>query len=242
MIKLGVNVDHVATLREARKGEDPDVLEAAKLCEMAGAHQITAHLRQDRRHMQDQDIELLAELLEVPLNFEMAAVPEIIAIAHRIRPYQVCLVPENRQEITTEGGLDVAGDIEHLRAVTQEMHAHDIQVSLFIDPDQKQVNAAAQVGADCVELHTGPYANAHGDDAQHSALQALQDCGRHVLDVGLILNAGHGLTVHNLAPVAQIPGLNEVNIGHAIIARAIFIGLDEAVHEILDVLEHYDED
>lgn len=237
MIELGVNIDHVATLREARKGVDPDVLEAAKLCEMAGAHQITAHLRQDRRHVQDQDIELLAELLEVRLNFEMAAVPEIIAVAHRIRPYQVCLVPESREEITTEGGLDVAADTAHLRAVTTDMHAHDIQVSLFIDPDPRQVDAAVDVGADCVELHTGPYANAHGDEAKAIALQQLQDCGRYVLDAGLTLNAGHGLTVHNLEPVARIPGLHEVNIGHAIIARSIFIGLDNAVKEILEVLE-----
>ncbi len=237
MIELGVNIDHVATLREARKGDDPDVLEAAKLCEMAGAHQITAHLRQDRRHVQDQDIELLAELLEVRLNFEMAAVDEIIAVAHRLKPHQVCLVPEKREEVTTEGGLDVASDVAHLREVVAGMHAQGIQVSMFIDPEPNQVDASCEIGADCVELHTGPYANARGDVAVGAALKRLQDCGRYVLEAGLVLNAGHGLTVHNLEPVARISGLHEVNIGHAIISRAIFIGLDQAVKEILSVLD-----
>lgn len=235
MIELGVNIDHVATLREARKGINPDVIAAAKICELAGAHQITVHLRQDRRHIQDHDVELLAQVLQVRLNLEMAAVDEIIEIAHRIQPDVVCLVPENRQEVTTEGGLDVARDVVRLTGVVGEFHARNIQVSMFIDPDPAQIEASQATGADYIELHTGAYANAHGEDLTHE-LERLMDAAERAQDAGLIVNAGHGLTVRNLRPVAQIPGLNEVNIGHDIIARSIFIGLENAVTEILDIL------
>ena len=236
MIELGVNIDHVATLREARKGTAPDVIAAAKICELAGAHQITVHLRQDRRHMQDADIEKLRQTLLVRMNLEMAAVDEMIAIAHRIKPHTVCLVPENRQEVTTEGGLDVAGQQARLTDVVAGMHANGIKVSMFIDPEQNQVEASAATGADYVELHTGAYANA-GEDEQKAELQRLAQAAEYVRENGLVFNAGHGLTVRNLRPVLEIPGLNEVNIGHDIIARALFIGLENAVMEILALLE-----
>ncbi len=235
MIELGVNIDHVATLREARKGRVPDTIMAAKICEMAGAHQITAHLRQDRRHLQDHDIEKLKHVLLVRLNFEMAAADEIIAIAHRTKPHTVCIVPEHREEVTTEGGLDVAAQQERLTEVVAGMHEHGIHVSMFIDPENAQVDASAATGADAVELHTGAYANASEAELK-TELGRLRTCGAHIAKTGLAFHAGHGLTVQNLEPVARIPGLREVNIGHDIIARALFIGLEGAVTEILDAL------
>ena len=235
MIELGVNIDHVATLREARKGAAPDLIAAAKICELAGAHQITVHLRKDRRHIQDRDVRQLRGVLQVRLNLELAAVDEIIAIAHEIKPHTVCFVPENRQEITTEGGLDVASQLGRLTEVTAGFRKAGIKVSMFIDPDEAQVDASAAAKADYVELHTGAYANARGA-AQDAELERLERCGAHVLDTGLTLNAGHGLTVRNVAPVASIPGMHELNIGHDIIARAVFIGLEDAVTEILDEL------
>jgi len=236
MIELGVNIDHVATLREARKGKAPDVITAAKICEIAGAHQITVHLRQDRRHIQDRDVENLKAVLLVRLNLEMAAVPEIIEIAHQIVPSSVCLVPENRQEITTEGGLDVAGQEKGLREVVEGMHKKGIKVSMFIDPEPEQIRASANIGADSVELHTGAYANATGAQV-YKELERLCEASKIATQLGLAFHAGHGLTVRNLEPVAKIPDLREVNIGHDIIARSIFIGLDAAVKEILAVLE-----
>lgn len=235
MIELGVNIDHVATLREARKGRVPDVIAAAKICELAGAHQITVHLRQDRRHIQDHDVEALKQVLLVRMNLEMGATDEIIAIAHRIQPHTVCLVPENRQEITTEGGLDVASQMPRLKDVVNGMHDNGIRVSMFIDPEKEQVDASAEIGADCVELHTGAYANAEEDEVD-CELDRLCACAEHIAKTGMEFHAGHGLTVRNLDPVAVLPGLCEVNIGHDIIARALFIGLENAVTEILDVL------
>lgn len=238
MIELGVNIDHVATLREARKGSAPDTVMAAKICELAGAHQITVHLRQDRRHIQDHDVYRLADTLQVRLNFEMGPTDEIIAIAHKVRPDIVCLVPEHREEITTEGGLDVAGQLERLRDVVAGMRAHGIAASMFIDPEPKQVEASAAIGADAVELHTGAYANARGRE-QAEELERLQRCAEEVNRTPLALHAGHGLTVRNLAPICALPGLHEVNIGHDIVARAVFIGLECAVQEILAVLERH---
>lgn len=235
MVELGVNIDHVATLREARKGAAPDLIAAAKVCEIAGAHQITVHLRQDRRHIQDRDVFQLKEVLGVRMNFEMGATDEIIAIAHQIRPEGVCLVPEHREEVTTEGGLDVAAQRERLREVTAGFHGIGATVSLFIDPDPRQIAASAEVGADSVELHTGAYANARGE-ARRRELERLDVCAYEAGRAQLYLHAGHGLTVRNLAPVAALAGLREVNIGHDIVARALFIGLDAAVREILDVL------
>lgn len=207
---------------------------------LAGVHQITVHLRQDRRHIQDHDVEALKQVLLVRLNLEMGATDEIIAIAHRIRPHTVCLVPEHRCEITTEGGLDVVSQRGRLKEVVQGMHDHGIKVSMFIDPEDDQVDASAETGADYAELHTGAYANAEGAQVQ-AELDRLFACGAHVVKTGLGLHAGHGLTVCNLAPVARIPGLQEVNIGHDIIARAVFIGLEDAVLEILDILHEYSE-
>jgi pyridoxine 5-phosphate synthase len=239
MIELGVNIDHVATLREARKGAEPDLIAAAKICELAGAHQITVHLRQDRRHIQDRDVELLKAVLQIRLNLEMAAADEIIAIAHQIKPETVCLVPENRQEVTTEGGLDVAGQIDRLGDVVKGFHDDGIKVSMFIDPDLHQVDASADINADYVELHTGAYANAVGDDPVAEEFERIDNAGGRAIERGLGFHAGHGLTIRNLAPIAALPALREVNIGHSIIARAVFIGLEDAVTEILDILDQY---
>ena len=241
MIELGVNIDHVATLREARKGVEPELITAAKLCELAGAHQITVHLRQDRRHIQDRDVDLLKQVLQARLNLEMAAVDEIIGIAHRIRPETVCLVPENRQEITTEGGLDVAGQVRRLTEVTAGFQDAGIRVSMFIDPDPEQIDASAEAGADYVELHTGAYANARGEEV-FAELDRIAEGTERALNAGLVVHAGHGLTIRNLPAVAAIPGISEVNIGHSIVARAVFIGLEDAVHEILDILSAYPEE
>lgn len=238
MIELGVNIDHVATLREARKGAVPDVIAAAKVCEIAGAHQITVHLRQDRRHIQDRDVELLSEVLQIRLNLEMGVTDEIIGIALRVKPHTVCLVPENRQEITTEGGLDVAAQTKRIAEVVKGFHEAGIGVSTFIDPEDAQVAASAEVGADAVELHTGAYANARGEQVPKE-LDRIAAAAAAAQRAGLELHAGHGLTVRNLEPIAALPNLREVNIGHDIIARAIFIGLEDAVGEILDVLMLY---
>ncbi len=236
MIELGVNIDHVATLREARKGVSPSVQEAAAIAEAAGAHQITVHLRDDRRHIQNHDIETLAGTLTTRMNFEMGATKGIIAVAHRIKPYTVCLVPEKREEVTTEGGLDVAGQQDYLKEVVAGMHELGIKVSMFIDPEQSQIDASLAIGADSVELHTGAYANASGA-AQVTELKRLEDCAEYLADKPIAFHGGHGLTVNNLQPVLALPGLKEVNIGHDIIARAIFIGLHAAVREILAELE-----
>lgn len=235
MIELGVNIDHVATLRQARRGRVPDVIAAAKICELAGAHQITVHLRVDRRHIQDADVYALKQTLLVRLNLEMAAAEEIIQIAHDIQPHTVCLVPENRQEITTEGGLDVAAQLTRLTEVTAGMHEHGIRVSMFIDPEVRQAEASAAAGADAVEMHTGAYANAAGAQVAEE-LRRLRECAAFVAETSMACHAGHGLTVRNLLPVVTLPRLREVNIGHDIIARALFIGLENAVAEILDIL------
>ena len=235
MIELGVNIDHVATLREARKGAVPSILEAAAVCEQAGAHQITIHLRQDRRHIQDHDVYELASTLKTRMNFEMAAVEEMMAVAREVKPATVCLVPENREEITTEGGLDVAGQPAWLTDVVTEMHRNGIKVSLFIDPEVTQIEASVATGADYVEIHTGAYANATGS-AVADELARLSTCAEFLRDAPVSFHAGHGLTVQNLAPIVALPGLREVNIGHDIIARAVFIGLDGAVKEILGAL------
>lgn len=238
MIELGVNIDHVATLREARKGVEPDIIAAAKICELAGAHQITVHLRQDRRHIQDRDVELLAQVLQVRLNLELAAVDEIIGIAHRIKPAVVCLVPENRKEITTEGGLDVVSQVKRLKDVVSGFQDKGIKVSMFIDPELDQVDASAETGADYVELHTGAYANAADEDIL-GEVDRIANAAARAIGAGLIFNAGHGLTIRNLRPIAAIPGLNEVNIGHSIVSRALFLGLDQAIEEILMILEEF---
>jgi len=227
--RLYVNIDHVATLRQARGGFEPSPLEAMKMCETAGADGITVHLREDRRHIQDADVETLATSITTFFNFEMACVDEMINLALRIRPAQVSLVPEKREEITTEGGLDVIRESARVEKTVRRLKDGGIHVSLFIDPDAAAISAARRVGADAIELHTGDYANHPGDN---SKIEALVNGARIGASEGLHIYAGHGLTVKNVGRVAAIPEVTELNIGHSIISRSIFIGLPEAVREM----------
>jgi len=230
-IALGVNIDHVATLRQARRGSSPDPLYAALLAEQAGADSITLHLREDRRHIQDRDVLAMRDALQTRMNLEMAATEEMIAIARKVCPADVCLVPERRQEVTTEGGLDVASQVPRIREACQALAAVGIRVSLFIDPDESHIDAAVGAGAPAVELHTGAYAAAQGA-LRAEALHRLAQAAQHASAAGLIVNAGHGLDYHNVQPVAALPQLVELNIGHAIVARAVFTGLGAAVAEM----------
>jgi pyridoxine 5-phosphate synthase len=248
MLKLGVNIDHVATLRQARyrsntdprRKVEPDPVEAALLCERAGCHGITAHLREDRRHIVDRDLLRLREAITTRLNFEMANSPEIIAIALGVRPDIVCVVPELREEVTTEGGLDVVGGEESLRLTRQRMNDAGIEVSLFVDPDQRQIEAAARVGAQFIELHTGRFADHfHLKRERNEELNRLVLAAKTAHEVGLQVNAGHGLTTENLPLIHVVPHLVELNIGHSIISRAVFIGLDRAIQEILGAMAGY---
>ncbi len=231
-IRLGVNIDHVATLREVRGGASPDPLHAAFQVAEAGADGITMHLREDRRHVQDRDVERVREHVSCRLNLEMAATEEMIAIAGKIRPDDCCLVPERRAELTTEGGLDVVAAEARLRDVCTRLGELGIQVSLFIDPDPAQVEAAARTGARAIEIHTGRYANARDDGTRGREHAALAEAIRRATDLGLLANAGHGLDYHNVQPVAAIPSIHELNIGHAIVARALSTGLAQAVSEM----------
>lgn len=230
-ISLGVNIDHVATLRQARRGVSPDPLLAALLAEQSGADSITLHLREDRRHIQDRDVFAMREALTTRMNLEMAATGEMAGIAARVRPADVCLVPERREEVTTEGGLDAAAQAGRLRHVVADLAEAGIRVSLFIDPDEAQVDAAVSLGAPVVEFHTGAYAGAAGP-ARAAELARLATAARHAAAAGLVVNAGHGLDYHNVQPVAAIPEVVELNIGHAIVARAVFTGLGAAVQEM----------
>ena len=227
--RLYINIDHVATVRQARRGDSPDPVAAAALCERAGADGITAHLREDRRHIQDDDVERLATSITTVFNLEMARTDEMIAIATRLRPHQVTLVPERREEITTEGGLDVSRDAGRLADGIARLNAAGIRTSLFIAPDLAAVDRSRELGAAAIELHTGAYSHAPGDPA---TLRALRDASRHGASIGLAVHAGHGLTVPNVAPVSAIPEIEELNIGHSVIGRAIFVGLVEAVREL----------
>lgn len=244
MLKLGVNIDHVATLREARyRGRpvgEPDPVEAALVAEAAGATGITAHLREDRRHIIDRDIRRLRESIRTPLNLEMAIVPEIIGIALSVRPHIVCLVPEKRTEVTTEGGLDVVGTESLVRDTCNRMRDAGILVSLFIDPDPRQVESAARTGAEFIELHTGAYAEAFDHKRERNVeLERLVAAARQAHGLGLQVNAGHGLNVKNLPLLHIVPHLVELNIGHSLISRAVFVGLPEAIREILAVMAGY---
>lgn len=227
--RLYVNIDHVATVRQARRGASPDPVEAALRCEAAGADGITAHLREDRRHVQDADIHRLAAAIRTVLNFECAATAEMLALAERIRPAAVTLVPERREEVTTEGGLELVRAGGALREALARLAAAGIKGSLFIDPDPAAVARAAALGAPAVELHTGPYAH-HPDNP--ATLSALAAAAREGEALGVAVHAGHGLSVDNVAPVAAIPAIEELNIGHAIVGRAIFVGLEAAVREV----------
>lgn len=231
-ILLGVNIDHIATLRQVRGTRYPDPVQAALEAEQAGADSITLHLREDRRHIQDRDVALLRELLTTRMNLEMAATTEMAIVAERIRPVDCCLVPERRAELTTEGGLDVAGNRPYLRDYCARLTAAGVRVSLFIDPELHQLEAAREVGAPVVELHTGRYAEAVGRVERETELERLRQAANQGRTLGLCVNAGHGLTYHTVAEVAAIPAIEELNIGHAIIARALFSGLNRAVAEM----------
>ena len=230
-IYLGVNIDHVATLRQARGTTYPRPAEAAGLAERAGADSITVHLREDRRHIQDHDLVEINEVMRTHMNLEMAVTDEMVEIARHIKPTDVCLVPEKREELTTEGGLDVAGQLDKVRAACKELGAAGIRVSLFIDPERAQLDAAVAAGAPVVELHTGKYADSEGNE-QADELERIIDAARYGHGLGLVINAGHGLHYQNVKPIARIEQVVELNIGHAIIARAVFDGLGPAVAEM----------
>jgi pyridoxine 5-phosphate synthase len=240
MIELGVNIDHVATLRQARGTLFPEPLQAALEAERFGADGITAHLREDRRHIQDADIELLAARVHTRLNLEMAATEEMMAVAERVRPADCCLVPERRAELTTEGGLDVAGQVQFLRGVCDRLAAAGVRVALFVDPEPEQLEACAEVGAPAVELHTGGYANAAGREGRAAELERLETGLGKARGLGLEVHAGHGLDYHNVQAVAALHGVTELNIGHAIVARAVLSGLGSAVAEMKRLMREAD--
>ena len=235
-IELGINIDHVATVRQARRAPYPDPVHAALLAEQAGADNITLHLREDRRHIQDRDVHALRPLLLTRMNLEMGLTDEMVGIAIAVKPHDCCLVPEKRQEITTEGGLEVAGDIDRVTAGVKKLSAAGIRVALFIAPDLAQIEAAKRSGAQVVELHTGTYAEATGS-AQARELERLSTAAKRASNLGLDVHAGHGLTYHNVTPVAAIPEIVELNIGHCIIARAIFSGLEAAVRDMKALMQ-----
>ena len=234
-IALGVNIDHVATLRQARRGRYPDPLHAALLAEQSGADSITLHLREDRRHIQDRDVAVMREALQTRMNLEMAVTDEMIRIAQRVVPQDCCLVPESREEITTEGGLDVAGQLGRVAGACKALGSSGIRVSLFIDPDDPQIHAAQRAGAPVIELHTGTFANADGA-ARAREYERLRSAAHLAASLGLTVNAGHGLTYHNVELVAAIPEIVELNIGHAIVARAVFDGLPKAVRDMKELM------
>ena len=233
---LHVNVDHVATVREARKTIEPDPVYAALQAEQAGASGITIHLREDRRHIQDRDVRLIRELVQTKLNFEMAATDEMVGIALQTKPEIVTLVPEKREEVTTEGGLDCISQADSLKGAIEKLKSAGIRVSLFIDPEFNQIDTAKAVGADDIELHTGEYANRGTDEEREQQLIRLEKAAIHGHEIGLQINAGHGLTYFNVEPVAALPHMVELNIGHSIIARSIYVGIQQAVREMLELI------
>ena len=238
MLELGVNVDHVATVRQAREADYPSPLEAALICEKAGAWGITAHLREDRRHMQDSDMEELVTLVQ-RLNMEMAATEEMIKIASALEPYSSCLVPEKREELTTEGGLNVLAEPEWLKETVGRLQEEGIIVSIFIDPDKEQLDAARDLNAEYVELHTGSYANSHGE-VKNSELDRLISASEHAHNIGLKVNAGHGIDYDNINGILEIPHLCELNIGHSIVSRAVIVGMQQAVEEMVNLMKGYE--
>ena len=233
---LGVNIDHVATVREARKTNEPDPVWAATLAELGGADGITLHLREDRRHIQERDLHLLAQTVAVPLNLELACAEQVLAIACNTRPHQATLVPERREEVTTEGGLDVAGNREVVAAAVARLKEVGVRVSLFIDPDPQQIEASVAAGAEAIELHTGAYAHAALEHRGDEQLLTLADACQQITSAGLLLHAGHGLTYRNVKPIAALPGMRELNIGHSIIARAMMVGLERAVRDMKQLM------
>ena len=232
--RLYINIDHIATVRQARRGAEPVPVDAVAVCERAGADGITAHLREDRRHIQDADIHAIATAVTTVFNLEMACLPEMLALAEHIRPFAVTLVPEKREEVTTEGGLAVSANAAGLKDAIGRLRAAGIKSSLFVDPDRESLTRSRELGADAVELHTGTYAHAPGEGR---ALDALRDGARFAASLGLAVHAGHGLTTANVGPVAAIPEIEELNIGHHVISRAIFVGLDTAIRELRDAMD-----
>ena len=236
-IFLGVNIDHIATLRQARGTRYPSLVEAAKICENSGADSITLHLREDRRHIQDNDVEELKSCLTTKMNLEMAATDEMLKIATKILPEDCCLVPEKRQELTTEGGLDVASQLGRMKEVCSELNANNIKASLFIDADNNQIEAAVECGAPIIEIHTGHYADASTSSEQRKELQKISNACNYAHSLGLQVNAGHGLTLENTKAIAEIGTIVELNIGHSIISRALFVGLSVATSEMKQLLQ-----
>jgi len=233
MPRLHVNIDHVATLRQARLSQEPDPVIAAGICELAGANGITVHLREDRRHIQERDVRILKETVKTLLNLEMAWTEDMLNLALELKPHQICVVPEQREELTTEGGLDVAQYEQSLGEEMAQLHDAGIEVSLFIDPNPDALESAARAGADYVELHTGTYANARGQNRENE-LKRLETAANYAHELGLRVNAGHGLDYDNVLPIAQLPWIEELNIGYSIICRSIYSGLDQAVREMQD--------
>jgi pyridoxine 5-phosphate synthase len=236
MIKLGVNIDHVATIRQARGTRYPSVVQAALRAEQSGADSITLHLREDRRHIQDADVTALRNTLQTRMNLEMAVTDEMVNIALQVKPQDVCLVPERREELTTEGGLDIVRYFDKVKSATERLSNAGIRVSLFIDPEPAQLDAAKKMNAPVVELHTGAFADATNDVQQHRELIRIQQAVAHGIKLGLAINAGHGLHYHNVQHIARIPGVEELNIGHAIVAHALFVGWDNAVREMKSLM------
>lgn len=234
---LGVNIDHVATLRQARGTTYPDPVNAALICEQAGAEGITLHLREDRRHIQDDDVRRMRPALKTRMNLELAVTDEMIAFAKEIKPQHVCFVPEKRQEVTTEGGLDVVGNFDAVKAATQELAAIGCDVSLFIDADFAQIDAAVACSAPAIEIHTGAYADAETPEAQQAELERIVKGAEYAASKGLVVNAGHGLNLDNVTPIAAIPQIHELNIGHSLIADAVFVGLAQAVQQMKAVIK-----
>ncbi len=237
-IKLCVNVDHVATIREARKSSEPDPLEAALLAEKAGADGITIHLREDRRHIQDADVKRIRKAIKTPLNLEMAAVEEMIQIAIDTQPHQVTLVPENRQEITTEGGLDACSHEESLCEARKRLTAHGIRFSLFLDPDPRQIDSAKRIGADSIEINTGRYSELEDKDEMAAELEKIAIAAKYAVKSGLSVFAGHGLNNENVIAIASIPEVDELNIGHHLVARSVFVGIEQAVKDMLVAIDN----
>jgi pyridoxine 5-phosphate synthase len=238
MVKLGVNIDHIATLRQQRKIGYPSVIEAAKIVERCGADQITVHLREDRRHIQDEDVIQLKKILKIPLNLEMSLNKDIVNFALKVKPDEVCIVPERRQELTTEGGLDVEKNYKKLKETILKLKQRGIIVSLFIEPDIKAIKLAKELQTDAVELHTGKYSLCKvGTKSFYKELERIKKAAEYVLQEGLILNAGHGLDYSNVKPIAEINGMNTLNIGFSIVARAVFVGLENAVKEMLKLIK-----
>lgn len=238
-MKLGINIDHIASLRELRKGRQPEPVTAAGICEIAGADSIVVHLREDRRHIKERDISILREVLNTKLNLEMSLNKEIVDIACKVAPDQVTLVPERREELTTEGGLDVVSLMSKVKVALKKFHSEDIAVSLFIEPNKKYIEVAKKVGADFIELHTGSYANSKNEKELNNNLKELKEAAVYANQIGLRVNAGHGLDYMNVIPICKIKQIEELNIGYSIVCRAVIVGLDEAVRQMRRLIDLY---